>query len=66
MDDPTSDLSHYPEWIAGRRVLPSGNIEIEFLGRGKACPVFFEIDAKTRIIVGWRFEGSERDCEIVP
>lgn len=49
----------------GSRELPNGNVETNFSWR-KHCPVFFEINPATRIIVGWRFEGNERDCEIVP
>ncbi len=64
-DDPSSYLSRYPQRIAGSRTLANGNIETEYR-RSDTCRVFFEIDDKTRIIVGWRFEGSERDCEIVP
>jgi hypothetical protein len=65
-DDPTSHVSRFPpEWVIGSRLLPNGNIETEY-ARREACRVFFEINPKTRIIVGWRFEGSERDCEIVP
>lgn len=43
----------------------NGNVENEYEFRG-TCRYFFEFDPKTRIIVGWRFEGSEHDCEIVP
>ena len=64
-DDSSSFLSRYSESVADRRVLPNGNNETEFRWR-KQCPVFFEIDSSTHIIVGWRFEGSERDCAIVP
>lgn len=65
IDDPTSYLSRYPQLIVGSHSAPNGNIETEFRGRG-GCRIFFEVDAKTRTIVGWRFEGSEHDCEIVP
>jgi hypothetical protein len=54
-----------PDRYVGNKVLPNGNTENEYEFRG-ACRYYFEIDWKTRIIVGWRFEGSERDCEIVP
>lgn len=64
-DNPSSDISRYPQWVMGSRELPNGNIETNFSWR-KHCPVFFEINPATRIIVGWRFEGNERDCEIVP
>jgi hypothetical protein len=43
----------------------NGNIENEYRFRG-TCRYFYEIEPKTGRIVGWRFEGSERDCEIIP
>jgi len=64
-DDSSSVISLYSQWVEDRSVLPNGNIETEFRWR-KNCPVFFEIDSTTRIIIGWRFEGNERDCEIAP
>lgn len=64
-DSSASYLSRYPEDVLGSSGLTNGNIETEFF-QSRKCRVFFEIDPKTRIIVGWRFEGSEKDCEIVP
>lgn len=64
-DDPISDLSRYSQWVVARSALPNGNVEIEFRWR-KQCPVFFEIAPSTHIIVGWHFEGSEKDCVIAP
>lgn len=65
VDDPSSDVSRYPQLLIGRRVLQDGNIENGYRWRG-VCRYFLEYDPKTRIIVGWRFEGNEQDCEIVP
>jgi len=65
VDDPSSDVARYPQLLVGSQVLPNGNIENQYRWRG-ACRYFLEIDQQTRKIVGWRFEGSERDCEIVP
>jgi hypothetical protein len=51
--------------VFNSKTLFNGNIENQYRYRG-TCRYFFEVDPKTRKIVGWRFEGSERDCEIVP
>lgn len=64
-DDPSSDVARYPQLLIDSQVLPNGNTENKYLWRG-ACRYFLEIDSITRKIVGWRFEGSEHDCEIVP
>lgn len=62
-DRDRSWLARYPEDIVGRRVLPNENIEVEFrTTSGPRCRVFYEIDPETRIIINWRFEGSEQDC----
>ena len=61
--------SLYERRKIGSRTLPSGNIETEYLhgkGRRGICRVFYEIDPKTRIIVGWRYEGDEKACAISP
>jgi len=54
-----------PKYLVNTIHLPNGNIENEYEFHGN-CRYFFEIDANTQIIVGWRFEGSEQDCGIVP
>lgn len=54
-----------PDRYIGSKVLQNGNTENEYQFHG-SCHYFFEYDPETRIIVGWRFEGSERDCEIMP
>src|SRR5882762_7177467 len=52
--------------VASRR-LSNGNLEEEFRGgRGPTCRVFFEINEKAEKIVGWRYEGTNDDCGIVP
>lgn len=63
-DDPDrSWLARYPEDIIDKRVLPNGNTEVEFAPtHWPHCRVFYEVDPETRIIVGWRFEGSKQDC----
>jgi hypothetical protein len=65
IDLPPGATKAHPERLVSSTVLPNGNIENQYKQRG-TCSYFFEIDPKTRIIVGWRFEGSERDCAIVP
>lgn len=60
-------LARYPESVVGSRVLPNGHTEIEFRPttiRPGGCRVFYDTEAG--VIVGWRFEGSEEDCGIVP
>lgn len=47
------------------RNLSNGNIENEYKWRG-TCKYFFEFDPQTRIIVSWRFTGSEGDCTVAP
>lgn len=47
------------------RELPNGQIEYQYRFRG-TCRYYFEVDSKTSVIVGWRFEGTEEDCAIVP
>jgi len=51
--------------LLSSRMLPNGNIENEY-HEWRSCRYFFEYDPETRIIVGWRFEGSEEDCATVP
>ena len=65
IDDPNSDIVHYPQLQIGSRTLANGNYETEFRWI-RSCRYFYEINLKTRTIVGWRFEGSEKDCAIVP
>ena len=47
------------------KVLPNGNIEQKYRYQG-TCIYYFEIDPKTRLIVGARFEDSEGDCVVAP
>ena len=64
-DDPSSDVARYPETLIGSEVLANGNAEYEYQFVAD-CSSFFEIEKETNKIVGWRFEGSEADCVIVP
>lgn len=65
IDDPNVIGSTLPKHLMESKTLPSGNIENKYKGR-RTCRKFFEFDPKTRVIVGWHFEGSEEDCVIVP
>jgi hypothetical protein len=57
--------NRYPETRTGTKLLPNGNKEEEFkAGRRHRCRVFFEIEPSAGKIVGWRYEGSQRDCSI--
>ncbi|MCL2761516.1 MAG: hypothetical protein FWD70_07725 [Desulfuromonadales bacterium] len=53
------------ENIIDSKVLPNGNIENKYKYY-KTCIYFYEIDPKTRIIVGARFEGKDTDCYVNP
>lgn len=65
IDDFRGDNWAIPKYLVNTIQLPNGNAENEYEFRG-TCSYFFEYDPKTNVIVGWRFEGNERDCEIVP
>ncbi len=64
-DDPDASLMRYPERVLQRDQLSNGNFEVKYRAR-KKCMVFFEVDKDSKVIVNWRFEGSEKDCAIVP
>jgi len=65
IDKPREPGVALPKYLLGSRTLQNGNIENEYQDRG-TCRYFFEFNPETRIIVGWRYEGSEKDCAIVP
>lgn len=64
LDDPHTWAGPHFKPISVRE-LPNGNVENEYEFRG-TCRYFFEFNPETRIIFAWRFEGSEKDCAIVP
>jgi hypothetical protein len=64
IDDPATIWVN-PHALVASKSLPNGNIENEYRLYG-SCRYFFEVDARTRKIVSWRFEGSEHDCIINP
>ena len=51
--------------LIGSVPLQNGNVENRYKFN-KTCILIYEVDPKTRKIVGAGFEGSERDCSIVP
>jgi hypothetical protein len=62
-DAPNAYTTYYGWRRLSVRQLPNGNIEEEYPeGRGYGCPVFFEIEKQSRIIVGWRAHGKPEDC----
>ncbi len=65
LDDIPSYWWPYEEDKVDTKVLPNGNIENKYKYRG-TCFYIYEIDPKTRKIVGARFEGSEKDCVVNP
>ena len=52
--------------LISSKILPNGNIENKYKYYREGCVYFFEIDPKTRKIVGTRFEGDESDCILNP
>ena len=64
IDDPNTNWVR-PEYLIGARMLANGNIENQYQWRG-SCMYFFEFEVNTKKIVSWRFEGSEKDCQIAP
>ena len=66
-DDPSVYRKKAHFYFLGVKYLANGNAEEEYkAGRRLICRVYFEIDKGTAKIVGWRYEGTERDCVIVP
>ena len=64
IDGPSTLWVKSDRYVATRQ-LSNGNAENEYRLRG-TCRYFFEFNPETRVIVGWRFEGSENDCVIMP
>jgi hypothetical protein len=64
-DDPNTSLNRYPENRGFAKNLPNGNIEQEYRF-GPDCQVYFEIDKTSRKIIGWRYEGAQEDCVLIP
>lgn len=45
------------------KTLPDGNVEREYKYR-RSCKLFFTVNPVTRIVLNWRYEGSDSDCAI--
>lgn len=65
VDDPNILINWYKNNRGEIIFLANKNIEQVFLFHPN-CRVFFEIDESLKMIVGWRFEGNEQDCAVVP
>lgn len=65
-DDPGAYLAYYRRLHVGTTLLPNGDTEEQYRAGRDPCRVYFRIDKASRKIMGWRYEGSERDCVIVP
>lgn len=65
VDDPHVYLN-YRSAYRGTKVLPNGNTEEQYDGGGPDCKVYFEIDRLPQKIIGWRYEGGDKHCVIVP
>lgn len=64
-DDPNTSMNRYPENLGDAKKLLNGNIEQQYRF-GPGCQVYFEINEESRKIVGWRYEGSEQECVLIP
>ena len=67
IDDPDAYPVFYRLREVNAKPLPNGNVEEEYAaGRKGDCRLFFEVEPLARRIVGWSFDGAERNCVIVP
>lgn len=62
-DDADVTFNRYPERRGTLRSLPNGNREQEWVYRN-LCRAYFEIDATSRKIIDWRFEGNPDVCTV--
>lgn len=65
IDNPLEPGVALPKYLLSSKTLSNENIENEYRHVG-SCRYFFEFSPETRMIVRWRFEGSEQDCVIYP
>jgi hypothetical protein len=67
IDDPDAYPVFYRLRLLNTKQLPNGREQREYAaGRKGECKVYFEVAPLTGRIERWSFEGSERDCVIVP
>jgi len=65
IDDPDAYPVFYRLREVNAKPLANGNVEEEYAaGRRGECRLFFEVDALTRRILRWSYEGSQRECVI--
>jgi hypothetical protein len=64
-DSPSARAARNPDTREEIRTLQNGNME-EGYRLNRTCRYYFEIDKSTRKIVGWRYEGTEQECVVVP
>lgn len=52
------------------RTLPNGNLEYRYVGKDfrGTCKYIFEVDKTTHKIIGWRYDGEDKDkaCFVNP
>lgn len=65
IDEPSEAGVASRKYLLSSKSLPNGNVENEYQFV-RSCRYFFEFVPESKVIVGWRFEGSEKDCVIVP
>jgi len=65
IDNPNVIGSTNPKYLIESKKKPNGNMENKYRGKG-TCRIYFEYNPETLIITGWLYEGSKKDCSIVP
>ena len=63
-DDPNISINRYAQRRGAVIDLGNGRVEQEY--RYGGCTVYFQIDKTINRVVGWRYQGSRRDCAIAP
>lgn len=68
IDNPELLAGGYPKKKVGSRNLPNGNIETEYRMKNPwgVCRIYYEVNPATRIIVGWRYDGTTKACSNPP
>ncbi len=65
IDDQLRLNNAYPDRLIASKTLGNGNVENEYRWYGD-CRYFYEFNPGTRVIVSWRFEGSQSECRLNP
>lgn len=68
IDDPSLLVGNYPKREVGSRTLSNGNLEKGFDMENPwgHCRIYYEVNPQSRIIIAWRFEGSDEACAVPP